>query len=480
MVGAGLKPAPTCFVREGMEDKLLQQFRRLISRKTGLWVRTEDLAALEKIIVARIRLLKLSEPEDYLRLMSADTYETKCEWKELMIPLTIGESFFFRDKGQFAILKDKVFPELIEKRKDVRSLRIWSAGCSSGEEPYSLAILLDGLLADRRDWNISIVGTDINEDALEKARLGAYTQWSFRSAEPEIQGRYFKRRKDGWEIDERIRNMVMFSYGNLIDDLFPGHEICNMDLILCRNVFIYFNSEAISVVAEKFVNTLNEGGYLMTGHGELHLHSYPGLKAKIFPESVVYQKSSEPAIAEFSVLIHPIPSPTLYPSGHKPLKGREYSPLHQGEGQGLEEVLGPGGCAGGVQSAIEKSAIELAQEYADRGEYKKAEEGCKRALETEPYSARCYYLLSQVSEAQGMGDEATEFLKKAIYLDSSFVAAYIELGYTYDRQGDAARAKKMRETAGGLLEKLPKDAVVEPYKDIKAGELLEYVRKMVE
>ena len=451
-----------------MDDELLQQFRRLISKKTGILVRMEDLTALDKTIAARMRLLSLSEPEDYLRLLSGDTYGSRCEWKELVIPLTIGESFFFRDKGQFAILKNRILPELIEKvmsRGEPAGrpcLKIWSAGCSSGEEPYSLAILLNGLLPDRKDWNISIVGTDINEDAIEKARLGAYTEWSFRTIEPELKMQYFKRRKDGWEIDERTRNMVTFSYGNLIDDLFPGHEICNIDLILCRNVFIYFNSDAVSAVAEKFVNTLNEGGYLMTGHGELHLHGYPGLQARIFPESVVYQKSLESGVRSSEIKPeYRIKEPEIRQKIESRSQNQEFrietSPLLDSKKQ---------------------SEIELAQEYADRGDYKKAEESCKKALEAEPYSARCYYLLSQVSEAQGKED-AGEFLKKAIYLDPSFVAAYLELGYIYDRQGDAARGRKMRETAVGLLEKLPEDAPVEPYKDIKAGELLEYVKKMI-
>ena len=469
IVGAGFKPA-----REFMDDNLLQQFRRLISRKAGISVRTEDLMALDRDIAARMRLLSLSEPQDYLSLLSGDTYESKCEWKELIIPLTIGESFFFRDKGQFAILREKVLPELIEKRKDVRSLRIWSAGCSSGEEPYSLAILLDGLLPDRRDWNISIVGTDINEDALEKARLGAYTQWSFRMVEPEVQGRYFKRRKDEWEIDERMRNMVTFSYGNLIEEAFPNHEICNMDLIMCRNVFIYFNNDAVSAVAEKFVNTLNEGGYLMTGHGELRLHGYLGLVARVFPESVVYQKNADHPNVEFGMrnaeLKQEMPKTEV--------RVKEMKIVEKSQPKTDVEISKY--AFRNTHSAIEKPPIELAQEYADRGEYKKAEESCKRALEVEPYSVECYFLLSQVSEAQGRGDEAAELLKKAIYLEPSFVAAYLDIGYIYDRQGETARARKMRETAVGLLEKIPMDAVVEPYKDITAGELLEYVRKMIE
>lgn len=440
---------------------LMDTLEKLVADRTGLVLPERERRRFEQTISERFRLRKVASIDDYCALLNSDTVECREEWKSLVRNLTTGETYFFRDKGQFAVLEERILPELIEKRKNARSLRIWSAGCSSGEEPYSLAILLDELLPARRDWNISIVGTDINEDAIEKARKGLYTHWSFRMVEPEMQKRYFKRRKDEWDIDERLRNSVRFSSGNLIDDLFPSHEICNMDLILCRNVFIYFNSDAISAVVAKFVDTLNEGGYLITGHGELHLHGYTGLKARIFPESVVYQKIAEPERREASFVKREA-SHEIRDTFHEIRKTSHVS----------QDKISS-------QSVIEKSLIELAQEYADRGEYEKAEESCKRALEAEPYSARCYYLLSQISEAQGREEEAIGLLKKAIYLEPSFVAAYLELGYTYDKHCDAARARKMRETAVGLLEKLSQDTLVKPYKDITAGELLEYVRKML-
>ncbi len=173
------------------------------------------------------------------------------------------------------------------------SLRIWSAGCSTGEEPHSLAILVKELIPDLDKWDILILETDINQESIEKAKRGIYDSWSFRMLKPELQRGYFYQRKKNWEVDEQIRRMVTFRFGNLLKDRFPSptSEIHNMDIILCRNVFIYFDSKAISVVLEKFHNTLRWGGYLIAGHTELHGQNLGQLQAKVFPESVVYQRN---------------------------------------------------------------------------------------------------------------------------------------------------------------------------------------------
>ena len=156
--------------------------------------------------------------------------------------LTNGETYFFRDHGQFDLLRLRLLPELIERRRDAKTLRLWSAGCSSGEEAYSLAMLLDMLLPKRDGWNILILGSDIDEAALAKARRGHYGQWSFRMAPPALKQRYFQRKGDEWMLDERIRSMVTFRTSNLIGETFPSAELRDMDLILCRNVFIYFGA----------------------------------------------------------------------------------------------------------------------------------------------------------------------------------------------------------------------------------------------
>ncbi|MBI4531305.1 MAG: chemotaxis protein CheR [Candidatus Latescibacteria bacterium] len=275
-----------------MEDTLFQQFRRLIALHAGLDIPERDGQRFSETTSGRVRSLKLSTPERYYQFLETDTAESRVEWEGLMAQLTVGESYFFRDEGQFALLRNSVLPELIERNIRRRSLRIWSAGCSSGEEPYSLAVLVSEALGGRGDWKVVILGTDINREALEKARRGVYSEWSFRMVEPGLRVRYFHRRGDEWELDMRIREMVTFRSMNILKDPFPdlASDLHSLDLILCRNVFIYFDRDAVSPVLRKFEETLHEGGYLITGHGELHGQKLGRLRTRVFSESVVYQR----------------------------------------------------------------------------------------------------------------------------------------------------------------------------------------------
>jgi chemotaxis protein methyltransferase CheR len=246
-----------------------------------------------------MRAKKIAEPEKYYKLLTAQTFESKNEWSELVLLLTTIESYFMRDKGQFALLTKVIFPELIEQKRNLHktlgmqpTLRIWSAGCSTGEEPYSLAIVLKQLIPDWEQWKILILGTDINEKVIKKAPQGVYSHWSFRLVEPQIQKQYFHQRQNDWEINLELRESVNFSCVNLITDEFPNiyQNIYNIDLILCRNVFVYFEHKYISLVLKKFSNTLRPGGYLMTGHAEVYGQIMNEFQPNIFPESVVYQR----------------------------------------------------------------------------------------------------------------------------------------------------------------------------------------------
>ncbi|MDF0555720.1 CheR family methyltransferase [Kamptonema sp. UHCC 0994] len=283
-----------------MNDTHLELFIQLIANNTGLHIRPQDRATLSQKIGVRMKTINLSIPEKYYQLLEADTEQSQREWRSLIVLLTTNESYFLRDRGQFKLLEKVILPELIEYKNQLknasdlmRSLRIWSAGCSTGEEPYSLAILIQKLIPDWEQWNILILGTDINEEALEKAKQGTYSHWSFRLVNPELQQRYFNQHKTEWIVEDKLIKNVKFRYGNLVKDDYPNmlDDINNMDLILCRNVFVYFESQSIAIVLKKFYNTLRSGGYLMTSHAELHGQSLGQFQAKIFPESVVYQRN---------------------------------------------------------------------------------------------------------------------------------------------------------------------------------------------
>ena len=222
-----------------MEEMLLEQFKKIISEKTGLHVPEQDSKKLSDLISLRRKSHNLSSTEEYYHVLASSDSRCRDEWRKIIYCLTTGESYFFRDKGHSFLLQNIILPELIKNKEKDHAIRIWSAGCSTGEEPYSVAILLDMLLPDLKTWDISIIGTDINEESLQKAERGIYTQWSFRMVDKEIQRKYFSRHKDEWEIDGRIKKMVNFRHSNLIKDGFPSQHsgICNMDIILCRNYF---------------------------------------------------------------------------------------------------------------------------------------------------------------------------------------------------------------------------------------------------
>lgn len=275
-----------------LSEDLKQAFIRLIAKHTGLEIRERDKPALSEKIALRMKALKFNIPEIYYQLLNSSTPESRQEWERLAILLTNIESYFFRDKDQFALLRDRILPELIQRKQDRKTIRICSAGCSSGEEPYSLAIMLKELLPELEEWNLTILGIDINQEALEKAKKGIYRPWSFRRVDREIVQRYFQLKNDEYYLDASIKQMVAFKTLNLVNEGFPirNSELSEFDLILCRNVFIYFDSPAIEQVLNKFYNALQPFGYLITGHAELYGQNLSQFQTKIFPESVVYQR----------------------------------------------------------------------------------------------------------------------------------------------------------------------------------------------
>lgn len=358
-----------------------------------------------------------------------------------------GETYFFRDQGQFDLLRLRLLPELIERRRNAKNLRLWSAGCASGEEAYSLAMLVDMLLPEREGWDVVILGSDINPAALTKARDGRYGQWSFRMAPPTLQRGYFRRTGDEWELDERIRRMVRFHTGDLITEPFPGGELRDMDLIMCRNVFIYFDAHAVNAVAEKLAATLRNGGYLMTGHTELMGHHIRNLESRLFVEGVVYRHTAPG-----------VPLPAAVPAGRTaarsappPAVAPRVSGVLPAVAPGVEDLLG------------------TAQELADRGEYESAEQTCRQALDVAPLAPGPYFLLAQLAQLKGDFERAGELLDKTLYLDPRSVAATLELAALCERTENLRRAQSLRRAALDIVRALPGDAVVEPYETTAAA-----------
>jgi chemotaxis protein methyltransferase CheR len=199
--------------------------------------------------------------EYYQRLtgVNPDTVELD----RLINAVTVNETHFFRDEGQFNALYTYVLPLLIERQRATRTLRIWSAGCASGEEPYSVAMLLRELLPDVDQWAITILGTDINTEALNRARQATYGEWAFREDRArQWRSRYFRPiTTNRHELIPAVREMVTFARLNLAEPSYPTFETNTtmLNLILCRNVTIYFSKTATQVV-ERFYHSLVRAG----------------------------------------------------------------------------------------------------------------------------------------------------------------------------------------------------------------------------
>lgn len=471
------------------DETLIDDFSRLAACRIGL--RVPDNNRFIETIRRRAADFgdgSLSCYRDYLA-----GEESEHEWEEIARQFTSGETFFFRDHGQIDLLSSRLLPELIARHRDDKTLRIWSAGSASGEEAYSLAMLVDMLLPQRQGWNILILGTDIDPAAIHKARLARYGNWSFRQIPPNIQSRYFHADESDWVLNEAIRDMVSFRVSNLMTAPFPDQasELHDMDLILCRNVFIYFDRSAVSLIARKFAATLREGAYLLTAHTELLGYQVDDLHARLCAEGMVYQKENGASTPSYTadalpqIMFPPLPQPqqlsaplphvpvappqrvpdddTLLKQAHASLHARDYVSAREHAAAILE------------RNRHHAGALDvLARLHADRGEYDQARQVCNRSLAANPLIASPYFVLAQLAQLEGDFDGAKSCLNKTIYLEPDHIAANLELAALFERDGDVPRAIGLRRTALGILRKRGDDDVIEPY-EMTAAEMTQWL-----
>ncbi len=243
-------------------------FIELIRNRFGIVVHVNQANELSGTILNSCREFNL-EPQDYLEKLSTCD-KTSILLERLIIGITIGETYFFRDKRQMRLLEHILLPRIIKNKREKNdlSIHIWSAGCSTGEEIFTILMLLYEILPDHAAWSLDLMGTDINKKALQKITTGKYSQWSMRSIPDYYKERYFhKIDKNEYLLTPDIRDKVKFQYLNLNENDYPSllNGTHSKDLILCRNVLIYFDRQRISQIMKKLSAALVEGGYLMLG-----------------------------------------------------------------------------------------------------------------------------------------------------------------------------------------------------------------------
>jgi chemotaxis protein methyltransferase CheR len=270
-----------------LPDDVFRMLRDSIYSRSGLWFSDSSKYLLQKRLSPRAVALNFDSFQKYYYFLQYDP-RADAEFDQIFDVVTTNETYFFREPAQLGAFIEEIVPELLEK-KGGRKLRIWSAGCSSGEEVYTIAMLLNEKGYFERS-QIEIFGSDINQQVLAKARKAVYRENSFRATEPEIRDRYFERESDTtWRLRDFLRNRVSFGRLNLYDDARVS-LLGFLDIIFCRNVIIYFDDASKRAVVQNFYNRLLDGGYLLLGHSESLISLSTQFKLRHLKHDMVYQK----------------------------------------------------------------------------------------------------------------------------------------------------------------------------------------------
>lgn len=270
-----------------MSDDLYRSLCALIHDQTGLHFNETSRFFVEKRIEGRLAALQMANADEYFQYLRFDP-ERSSEWDALIISVTTNETYFMREERQLRCFQRDILPGLLE-RANGRHVRIWSAGCSSGEEPYSLAILIREARSTR-EAVVEICATDINTRVLAKAREGVYTENSFRTTDQAFKEKWFTESGPGrWRVKDELRQGITFSRFNLFE-LDRYSLLAPFDVIFCRNVIIYFDLEVKAKVVERFYDRIKPGGHLLLGHSESLISVTDKFKLVHLPTDLVYVK----------------------------------------------------------------------------------------------------------------------------------------------------------------------------------------------
>lgn len=513
------------------EDYWLKQLGILVAEKMGLNFSENRLHDLRQAVQTLAQEHDQEETELFIQSLITSSL-TEQQVKTLSSHLTVGETYFFREMKSLEAFRDHVIFELTKQRSGRnRRLRVWSAGCSSGEEPYTLAMLIDQMIPEAEKWDIRIYGTDINLKALEKARCGVYTKWSFRGTSDALRNRYFDPAGQGtYAVKSAFKDMVSFSYLNLAMDNYPS--ILNtqeMDVIFCRNVMMYFTPQMIQQVIQRMHRYLVEGGWLIVAPSETSTLLSSEFSAVSFEGATLYRKvSQEPPVYRVlapvaSTVVGPfLSAPSILPETSQvfpslaredrelvqlklnteaeygvPLPLKEVG-ISQSDERRYEDALAayqggrydeaiatlqmicPEKGYGQHQLEVEGNVAALmARILANQGKLDQAVKWCEKAINKEKINSDHWFLLAMILMEQGQVKAAVQALKRSLYLKPDFIAAYYLLGTLAVRENRPKDASRHFEQAISLLSNMPKENILRELDGITAGRLMEIIQSVM-
>lgn len=435
---------------------------------------------------------------------------------------TIGETYFFRHENDFKALEELIIPGILQAGAgSTPRLRIWSAGCSSGEEPYSIAMFLDSRFPASRAWDVSILATDINPAALDKAKKGIYTEWSFRNTPDNVRQSYFKKlKKDRFLLEPRIRKRVFFSELNLSSEeacrTFFAHE--KMDVIFCRNVLMYFTPETFDRVIQFYHDVLTDDGWLILTASEAPFISNEQFEHQVFDGAVLFHKKSPDEVRVPDIPQYEAPRfrPRALPSRKMRIKTdadasaslqiqlekrqvkkidplpveTEVDPLKEAESlfergllkdaAALLDKMLPEEFDSGAEGADEASVVVmLARAAADQGALEKSIAWCAKGADTNKLNPSFHYFHGTVLQEAGDWGEAVRAYNRVLYLDPDHVMTHFILGTQARQTGVKLDSERHLENALSILERYSQDEIVDESGGITARRLQQMIREML-
>jgi len=414
-----------------------------VAKQTGLVFGVSQAPAAADRVREGMVKASLTDPAAYVERLSSDGLLLD----DLVAGLTVGETYFFRDPAMYRYLKEQFLPRLERSRPRDHILRVWSAGCATGEEAYSAAMLLEDTAWSGR---FAVMGTDISRAALVKARKATYGEWSFRTGDRSFMKKYFTSSGSTFTLVPRVRDHAHFQYHNLALDGCPSLAagMFGVDLILCRNVLMYLDPAVIGKVAEQFRDVLLMGGIVVTGLADPPLQRHAALSSESFDEGTVYWRHAIPPE-------HLTVGPT--DAGHFSMRvaaAADVPPVAQAD-EAPPEVLvldeareDAAGFASRVRLLAEASGPAVAVEEALRG------------MALFPLSVEIAFLLAILPAAIGSYAQAAEAARRALYLDRFQPALHFILGTSLWNCGDLAGARRGFRNARDLAAALPDAAII--------------------
>lgn len=469
----------------------IERFRDVVSQRLGFSFDDTKLDQLANVLYERMHATGTREPGPYIETLARSWFAGN-EVRALAEQLTVAETYFFRHSDQIRAFSEVALPDRMQARSARRSLRILSAGCSTGEEPYTLAIEIYERLLHSAGWQIKIIGCDVNPQVLGRARRGIYSEWSLRETSERIRQRYFRQNRREFTLDETIRAMVTFEERNIVDDDGLFWRPDSFDIIFCRNVLMYFTPQAARDVVQRIATSLRPGGFLFLGPAEtlrglsqafhlLHTHGAfyyqmrspaeqasvegklavaaapdvaPPLPAPLEPDTPwldAILKSSE-RIAALSA-VAPVAVPATVPSAasvspHPWDLGHAIELLRQ---ERYQDALCLLRLLPAEAAADADAQLLLGVVLAQKGEVAEAEQACRRVLILDEMNAGAHYVLALCREHAGDTRAAWDHDQTAAYLDPTFAMPHLHMGLLAKGQRAPEQARREFGQACALL-----------------------------